>query len=139
MNTPKQLTREHLCAYMPYDVAVKSIGIFEGDPTFILSTETYSGKYSGMDWVISEGYEHFKLILRPLSDLTKEITHNGETFVPIERLQIINPDGAEHFMEEVMCGFAMEILVRQLRSWHFDVFGLINAGLAIDRAGTTSG
>ncbi|MDV3882961.1 hypothetical protein CMU04_06470 [Elizabethkingia anophelis] len=27
-----------------------------------------------------------KPILRPMSDLTKEITHNGETFVPMEKL-----------------------------------------------------
>lgn len=27
-----------------------------------------------------------KLLLRPLSDLTKPITHNGETFVPMEKL-----------------------------------------------------
>ncbi len=36
--------------------------------------------------VFHSGFENVKLILRPLSDLTKEITYNGETFVPIVRL-----------------------------------------------------
>ncbi|KUY28047.1 hypothetical protein [Elizabethkingia ursingii] len=28
----------------------------------------------------------YKMCLRPMSDLTKEITHNGETFVPLKRI-----------------------------------------------------
>ncbi len=31
-------------------------------------------------------FNEYKLLLRPNSDLTKPITHNGETFVPIVRL-----------------------------------------------------
>lgn len=31
-------------------------------------------------------FSNYKLLLRPNSDLTKEITHNGETFVPMELL-----------------------------------------------------
>lgn len=35
---------------------------------------------------VSSGLENIKLLLRPNSDLTKPITHNGDTFVPIRKL-----------------------------------------------------
>lgn len=33
-------------------------------------------------------YHEFKILLRPMSDLTKEIEHNGEKFVPSELLEL---------------------------------------------------
>lgn len=131
MNKPTQLTIEHLAAYLPYGVKVKSIDIFIGDPVFTLAAETISGTRAGMNWVLSDS---FKLVLRPLSQLTEQITHNGETFVPMDRIKSEMP-----YSIEIMLSSVSEInpndtpygIVTRCLSWHFDVFGLIEAGLVV--------
>ena len=77
----------------------------------------------------------FKPILRPLSDLTKEIEVNGEKFLPLDELAII---------EEVVClQYSTEFfetsikylpnwIIEKLLEWHFDIYELIEKGLAID-------
>jgi hypothetical protein len=72
-----------------------------------------------------------------LSDLTKEIEHNGEKFVPIEFLSQYPSLKLEDECKSIMsdnrwlnhCSY---FLVSYLFEWHFDVFGLIEDGLAID-------
>lgn len=84
-------------------------------------------------------YEHrlnFKPILRPLSDLTKEITHKGETFVPTKKL---DSEFGDDFLESLLdwlpvvtnIEMAPYVIVEKLCEWHFDVFGLIPAGHAV--------
>ena len=74
------------------------------------------------------------LILRPLSDLTKEIEHNGEKFLPIEK--IAYSFGYEirisrnNLLQPIMCEQFNVVL--QLIKWHFDIAGLIEKGEAID-------
>lgn len=74
----------------------------------------------------------YGLCLRPLSDLTREIEHNGEKFVPIDRIKesqyhlffrddIIAPLEGLQFSE-----------FRKLIEWHFDIADLISKGEAID-------
>jgi hypothetical protein len=122
-------------------------------------------------------FKDVKPILRPLTDLTSEITHNGKTFVPLRELI----DDADHlcFVDwydgfdkyttqidddwnhvisfdssdgELQFGFDAnsnsfhltidrqnELILGQLDlfnklfEWHFDIFGLIEAGLAINK------
>jgi hypothetical protein len=80
---------------------------------------------------------------RPLSDLTKEIEVNGEKFVPMERLEIdssdvwINDVNNQVMISQKHCHsiYAIDVyynIIQELLEWHFDVFGLIGAGLAID-------
>jgi len=77
-----------------------------------------------------------KPILRPLSDLTKEIEVNGEKFVPVEVFG---------YEEEITTDFIFKIdgsyyeitempfdVIQKLLEWHFDIYGLIEANLAID-------
>lgn len=86
-------------------------------------------------------YTHtsFKPILRPLSDLTMQITHDGETLVPSEslgrefqmnviefNLLVQNLENTEFILRTT--SFAV---IQRLIEWHFDVFDLIPAGLAI--------
>lgn len=110
-----------------------------------------------------------KLIVRSLSDLTKEITHNGETFVPMEKLCNDfcgrTPCNAEFGTTKILMhadnGSALKWwfvyhrnkmtfelsddnkdmtthvlpqyqMFQKLHEWHFDVFGLIDKGLAVD-------
>lgn len=84
----------------------------------------------------------FKPILHPLSDLTKQIEHKGEKFVPIEILKEMN-DGDDIYISEYgvgidngyAAGYNLNIAFEfafKLIEWHFDVAGLIEKGEAID-------
>lgn len=114
---------------------------------------TYNGGNTGKS--ISE----FKPLLRPMSDLTKEITHNGETFVPIARLLRMKfPDepligrysiikvsksGYPRAYFEFMATKEIRIypfelfdtpywIIQKLQEWKFDTEKLIERGLAIN-------
>ena len=109
-------------------------------------------------------FEDIKPILRPLSDLTKEIEIDGEKFVPAIKLAEINiANGGQRDIAPtiefnakitnkpfgkllkvtkcdtwyLMISFnnterIKHFLFIKLLEWHFDVFGLIPEGLAID-------
>ncbi len=81
-----------------------------------------------------------KLLLSPMSDLTKEIEHNGERFVPYEDDLLCELMKEDEYLE-YLCEVRLDItqinfipfkLVDKLCHWHFDVFSLIPEGLAID-------
>jgi len=101
-------------------------------------------------------FENVKLVLRPLSDLFKEIEHEGERFIPIEKLKsefldcenIIyyendfgvlgfgNKKNKTYFMpifmdNEIMyeCHFG---IAKQLHKWWFDTENMIKNGDAVD-------
>ena len=76
--------------------------------------------------------EEFIPICRPLSDLTKEIEHNGETFIPIERIGIYNPNNVDYLINQILSEFVEFSVMETLVRWHFDVLGLIPKGEAID-------
>lgn len=85
-------------------------------------------------------FDDIKLLCFPISSLTKEITVNGESFVPVD---IICPkeDYKKEFDRKVAIG-SIEIqgainfsctafcIVEKLFELKFDVFGLIEGGLA---------
>jgi hypothetical protein len=102
-----------------------------------------------------------KLILHPLSDLAKEIEINGEKFIPIaELLKLDNPQWLERHPDNSEIEYSQnEVLanamfsfqatlsihlhlkhlenerswkIEKLKEWHFDIYGLIDAGLAVD-------
>jgi hypothetical protein len=77
-------------------------------------------------WLIDD----LKPILIPLSDLTKEIEVNGKKFVPIEILSAYSTE--IELLHDIKYGFISVIFWDMLLSWHFDVFGLIDTGLAVD-------
>jgi len=89
--------------------------------------------------------DEMKLILRPLSDLTKEIEANGSKFVPLDRLAewLLNeePDALSSIHDtkawlEYNLNDISNLpykIVKKLESWHFDIHGLIKRGLAIKK------
>lgn len=164
-----------------YLITTESIDFYDGDcDDFAVKSERIRLSNAGC----------FKPILRPISDLTKEIEVNGEKFVPIIALyrlsneynynneldyEFIDSWGAkgnilkvfsnrekDEYIEFIYCGgsfrkdaryskgsyhFGMYLphaircdrriynqhkLHQKLLEWHFDVFGLIEQGLAID-------
>jgi hypothetical protein len=170
---------KHLVPYLPYGLnmifeksgrIIELGGIQLTDACNFIYIQKYGQFYEATIW-------KFKPILRPLSDLTKEITHNGETFVPMLELAYLMPEyimvdyngTLVHYSFQIdddgnfcitfnsgvsddMClsydknqmsfyltiGFSEAMVAPQydmfqkLFEWHFDVFGLIEKGLAIN-------
>lgn len=88
------------------------------------------------------GYS-FKPILRPL-DLNKEIEVGGKRFVPVKEFTILYGGGLTEsgkplwesdFVTNIQYSYYGALsynVVEKLFSWHFDVFSLIDKGLALD-------
>ncbi len=81
---------------------------------------------------MSNGYFNFKPILHPLSDLTKEIDHNGEKFVPVVEIMKIKDGGEWISVQYQPIKNNPYWVIEKLYEWHFDIHGLIGEGLAID-------
>lgn len=145
---------EHIAPYLPY--GVHAMVDFCGNRKMMLSG--LDSRHDSIDGIMTDVYnyhqrvdfEKVKLILRPLSDLTKSITHNGETFVPIEKLKDYYNSLPDSFVEKLLFVewdgqftlFGLEedplevampySMYQKVFEWHFDVFGLIESGEAID-------
>jgi len=129
----EKLQLKHIAAYLPYGLKF-TIGygkVFNLTSNHIFNNHT--GLFKGLD-------NEAKPILRPLSDLTKEIEVNGEKFYPCDYFD----NECNKFRNEVeeefknmsrnnyFDGYIAHIAVLKLLEWHFDIFGLIEKGLAID-------
>lgn len=128
---------KEICPYLPYGLKVT----FEGDEyshTIVGVEDTTNGirLISPFNDYGQADISKVKPILRPLSDLTREIEHNGEKFIPMEKLE-----GGYGFID-FKYGFVKNQrlsvyqisywIVEKLLSWHMDVFNLISRGLAVD-------
>ena len=118
----KKLELKHLVPYLQHHL----IGISPSGNKFYLATSSNMlGKGIENRNIDTFLNDEFKPILRPLSDLTKEIEVNGEKFVPIDRL--------EDFIDFELGYERVDYWkIQKMFEWHFDVFGLIKKGLAID-------
>jgi len=88
-----ELELKHLAAYLPYGLKIQ--GQTHGE------IQEMTGLNSGVVMINhnTKGWADFydiKPILRPLSDLTKEIEINGEKFVPILELSKCVDNGHNH-------------------------------------------
>ena len=143
---------KHLAPYLPYGLKIRC---FRKGEKLFLEDIILTGEI--LDYILSEDanrYNYHKPILRNLSDLTKEIERNGEKFIPIYKLwelagfeigrgQYI--EETPNFIKTSNLGTAQEFristfdilssnynVIQKLLEWHFDIFGLIEQGLAID-------
>lgn len=142
----EKLTIEELAPYFPYGVKFKNLynnEILRMDKLCSKGIEIERmGEESGYRWIVEFG--KVKPILRPMSDMLKWITINGKKFFPAEVLfseDAINIERWETFgvIPEYWqdCASVSPLdhdyrVVKKLFEWHFDVFGLIDRGLAID-------
>lgn len=133
-----KLELKHLVPYLPYglklywndDKSITGIG-FESETDYSNVYELYP--LATINFIINREPQDlgFKLLLRPLSDLTKQIEHNGEKFVPTE--QILTIFGVTFLELQVLEPRELPYeVVRWMHEHHFDTEGLIEAGLAID-------
>lgn len=84
--TMETLKLEHIAPYLPCGLLGKSI---TGN-IFILDIASGTGGKGYTKRTIETFItDEYKLLLHPLSSLTKPIQHNGEEFVPIDRLFLL--------------------------------------------------
>jgi len=125
-----KLELKHLCSYLPYGLMLSAEYMWPGCKIPLVVANYSSDMRNGIN--ATEAIERgAKPILRPLSDLTKEIEHNGERFVPVIEwgwVEDINRFNHNYFKYRFESYWKFE----QLINHHFDVFGLIEKGLAID-------
>jgi len=148
-----ELELKHILPYLDFGIKAIDLQADHGDNVFEITgfsntkgnIEVFD-QYGNFDIKMSE----IKPILRPLSDLTKEIDVNGEKFIPIEKL---NNDFRQNSKDLNICMFANELSIdidtedysqcidladgfrisEKLLEWHFDISGLIENNLAINK------
>ena len=130
----EKLELKHLAPYLPYGLIFhgESCGFNENFyPVMSINDSEY--EETSIFTILNE---QWKPILRPLSDLTKEIDVNGEKIIPINYLceQVLHELRRiiEHFIIYGSYGELPYWVSLYLFECHFDVFGLIEKGLAID-------
>jgi len=118
----KKLKLEDLAPYLPYGLRINNKGI----GSYILTVGSLER--------VLEITETFKPILRPLSDLTQEElieelgTHISHLdYVTYERKHYIKHYSHKYWLDDIPYAI-YEYLIKN----HFDVFVLIEKGLAID-------
>lgn len=134
-----KLELKHLAAYLPYGIRMY---MNKADNTYTLhGLKKNNGIMKLISYTNSDVFsDECKPILRPLSDMTKEIEINGEKFVPnelISKAMFTKSQNTDFVrLKNQIANNKIHQLpydVSQiLLSWHFDIFGLIDAGLAID-------
>jgi len=148
-----KLELKHLAGYLPYGLKMiqKSDWHSENWNEFrIIELDQVALPFNKESWFYIGGkvnekshanYEslQFKPILRPLSDLTKEIEVNGEKFVPCIRIGMKDINFSYSTKFKNVYGYEFDVTkiqfdrVQQLLEWHFDIYGLIKNNLAIDK------
>lgn len=151
----EKIEEKHICSYLPYKPKVLDT---KGgrQHTLIPFKRNYERIDDKMPLKEFMGYEHknYKILLHPLEMITKEIEHNGEKFVPIERLyntglNVIkffedrryylmaigdNPNAPVIYEVEKDLKNEKYWKLQKLFEWNIDVFNLIPKGLAIDKS-----
>lgn len=146
-NPIEGITLKELAPYLPYGLKGDLVNLDYFDSQInceLYRIETGKTKENSKYEVIvivgdcESDIKDFTPYLRPLSDLTKDIEVNGKRFVPIEcfenmyytldyRNQCIELMKDPRWLNQ--CDY---MLVQHLIEWHFDVFGLIDQGLAVN-------
>ena len=141
----KTLELKHIVPYLLYkiDILIKRLKYPVSEYIEKLSLSNIG--------VIENKLYNVKLVLRPLSDLTKEIEIDGEKFVPIDKIldthSFISDIHISKFRKFKIIQEQIHILkdikelgykycdywfLQYLFEWHFDISGLIEQGLAVD-------
>jgi len=133
---------QHICGYLPHGLKV-----IHNEWGEILTMDCSGSSSNSLS--IEDVAEYAKPLLRPLSDLTQQITHKGETFVPMDiliklsykSLEIYQYIDAKYNIEfnietedysQNLDLFDGVLIFKKLEEWLFDVNKLIDAGLAIN-------
>ena len=131
-----KLELKHIAPYLPYGLKFRNGKEF--DVVTGIDNNTVISLFRG-HLTNFTSIEEIKPILRPLSDLTKEIEVNGIKYESVEHYfeeiyytQTFHKQVKSIIQDERWINHCEYILVEFLFEHHFDVFGLIPQGLAID-------
>ena len=119
----KEITLKEWSAYLPYGLKFKTKRGFD-------TLSTLSDELINCDFEEYYSLNEVKPILYDLSWLTREITHEGETFVPIHRLLENSNFDLSKMDDDYINSFAESMIeiaptyddVQTLLSWHFNFF-----------------
>lgn len=141
----EELELKHVLPYLPYELKAQS-------PDNVISTvdvymRSYNGERVGLNFLFSE-YKNtlYKPLLRPMSDLFEDVVHNGEVICVAKLIASYDDDlyyteGNKEIYDD-STGKDLEFnglhfpnglpyyIVETLFEYHFDVFLLIEKGLA---------
>jgi len=120
-----KLELKHLASYLPYALECRDLA---DETDFQLDVLNIDGVLSDAIYLNT-----IKLYLRPLSDLTKEIEVNGEKFVPKDIIEELH---SSECIRWILCNDIYECkyhVIEKLFEWHFDIYGLIENNLAINK------
>lgn len=126
--------RKIISSYLPYNVKIVNNVAFQEFGLCKNTIEELRGLmldhvYTDVDYF---NIENCRLILRPLSDLDKEIEHDGNKFNPLEYIWEKDYESyTSSYFKSHIKGVPFGI-IQKLLEWHFDINGLIERGLAID-------
>jgi hypothetical protein len=125
---------EALCYYLPhktrvYDSVVKKtkvINMGQGASNNWVGIKTVINYYKNGNFI-------YQPILRPMSDITKPIEHEGERFVPIEEIHLYHNFSIVHTsdLHKDPTRYPHTMVIK-LIEWHFDIFGLIEKEQAVN-------
>jgi hypothetical protein len=133
MSNKPELELKHILPYLPYKLKCNekwtliSLSSLEDHAMF-----DYSARFDGEN---KKGYIQFlKPMLRPMSDLFKDIVHNGRKVnasILLRNSLESSSVKSGKFLYPLTEPLAMPyFLIQVLFKYHFDVFGLIEKGLA---------
>lgn len=149
-----KLELKHLAPYLPYGLKIK--GNTHGEVAELSCVTETSMNIKDRNFIYGMWADIFEIkpILRPLSDLTREIEHNGVKLFVMSTIEsetdnckfikaILSNDGkwiSMVFDADYDADYGINTnpeymhwkCVKRLFEYHFDVFGLIDKGLAID-------
>ena len=126
----KELEARHLAPYLPYNLQVE----YRGKVTTLDALDSTGGAYISKHRIISfVNQRHIKPILRPMSDLFTD------------EFEDLRDDISDYELDVIFTWFVSKLkplnplicisyyVATLLFEHHFDVFGLIDKGLAIEK------
>ena len=113
----KEITLKEWSAYLPYGLKFKTKRGLD-------TLSTLSDELINCDFEEWYSLNKVKPILYDLSWLTREITHEGETFIPLYKLQKIDKAFILTFIETFGYEELKVEVFELLLEWHFNVFSL---------------
>ena len=136
----KTLELKDICGYLPYGLRIMR------SPTNVPVVAELLDIRKDFTILGAGHIDTYRAVLRPMSDLTKEITHRGEKFVPMVELgecanveievadfEFKRDKVIDVLFHNILSGERSSIIIfDKFHEWMFDYRGLISAGLAID-------
>lgn len=136
----KTLELKDICGYLPYGLRIMR------PPTNVPVVAELLDIRKDFTILGAGHIDTYRAVLRPMSDLTKEITHKGEKFVPMVELgecanvevevadfEFKRDKVVDVLFHNILSGERSSIIIfDKFHEWMFDYRGLISAGLAID-------